>query len=82
MIICCLINMENGSSSRSTQAFLETLKTEKFLKEDVRIPCASTVAKYNRALTALTELQVNEFVKNSKSAQIGFGKFQFSKKLN
>ena len=73
MVISCLVNMENGSSSRSTEAFLKTLKNENLLNEDVRIPCSSTVSKYNRALKTLTEEQINEFIANSKSAQIGFG---------
>ena len=72
--------MENGSSSRSTEAFLKTLKNENLLNEDVRIPCSSTVAKYNRALKTLTEEQINEFIKNSKSAQIGFGKCEHFKR--
>ena len=73
MIICCLVNMEHGSSARSTEDFLKILRTENLLNKDVRIPCYSTVTKYNRALPTLAELQVKEFVENSKSLQIGFG---------
>ena len=67
MIIACLINMEHGSSARSTEDFLKTLRTEHLLNENVRIPCYSTVTKYNRALPTLAELQVKEFVENCKS---------------